>query len=120
MNRKVVKALALTGLISLSTTVGASLGLKAQVRFELPSHITTIGAAADWFLEPHGYELLLSGTAPIEARAIAVQSLPPTLPHGRVMSVEDALLAITTSSQAVIVDVNNRLVSFELHRGGVQ
>lgn len=119
MKNFLIIALASTWLFS-SSAIASSAGLKAQVRFELPSHITTVAQAADWFLEPHGYRLALGGHAPREASAIALQPLPAALPNGRVMSIEDALLAITLEDQAVVIDTQNKLVSFELYTGGVQ
>ncbi|MEM7083748.1 MAG: hypothetical protein AAF465_13540 [Pseudomonadota bacterium] len=119
MKNFLIIALASTWLIS-SSAFASSAGLKAQVRFELPSHITTVAQAADWFLEPHGYRLALGGNAPREASAIALQSLPAALPNGRVMTIEDALLAITLDDQAVVIDNEHKLVSFELFLGGAQ
>ncbi len=112
-------ALAFTLLFS-SSAFASSAGLKAQVRFMLPPHVNTVAQAAAWLLEPHGYRLLLTDNAPREASAIALQSLPAGLPKGRVMSIEDALLAITTSDQAVVIDNEHQLVSFELYQGGAQ
>ena len=113
-------ALAFMWLLS-SSAFASSAGLKAQVRFELPPNAKTVAQAASWLLEPHGYRLVLSGaTAPREASAIALQPLPAGLPKGRVMTIEEALLAITESDQAVVIDNDNQLVSFELIQGGTQ
>ncbi len=119
MKKYIFLSLALTCLFT-STAFAASTGLKAQVRFDLPRNVKTVSQAAMWFLEPHGYRLALGGVAPQEAIAIALQPLPNTLPNGRVMTIEAALLAITQNNQAVVIDNNHKLVSFEIYIGGVQ
>lgn len=86
--------------------------LKAQLRFELPAEITTIGASALYFLEPHGYTLALGAHTPPESRSIVIEPLPAPLPWGRVMSIEDALLVITRDHHRVVIDHANKLVSF--------
>lgn len=83
--------------------------LESQVRFYLPSDIKTIREAAVYFLSTHQYRLIEKD--PI-ARAIAQRPIPAGMPMGKIMTIEEALLGITSEDEAVIIDTKNRLVTF--------
>lgn len=87
-------------------------GLKTQVRFVLPSDINTIHQAANYFIEPHGYKIQFAGTAPAQARMIAVRNINVNQPNGEIMNVETALLKLLNDDEILIIDTNNKLVSF--------
>lgn len=99
----------------ITTVHSGSSALGKHLRFDLPTDVNTIGEAATFFLEPHGYELKLRPPAPREAVGIAFSPIARMMPNGRVMSLIDALLVIAPDDCAVVIDTNNKLVSFEFY-----
>lgn len=83
--------------------------LKSQMRFILPAEVTTVGEAAQFFLDTHQYRLLEKSD---EARRIANKSLPAGLPYEGLMTIEEALLELTSDDDAILIDTRNRLVTF--------
>lgn len=86
--------------------------LKVQARFVLPQDIKTVEQAARYFIEPYGYAVQYRGSSPSEARLIGQTALGPGLPKGKIMSVETALLKLLDDDEMLIIDNDNRLISF--------
>lgn len=86
--------------------------LKLQVRFNLEEGTSTIHKAAQYFIEPHGYRVQYVGSAPSEAIAIASKQLPINLPYGKLLTIESALLELLHTDQKLIIDTQNKLISF--------
>jgi|GEM_PF-2624873 len=95
-------------LILFSASANAGYDLKTQLRFYLPPSIQTVGAAVNYFITPHKYQVVKSD----KVERILGRSLPRGLPYGSVLTVEQALLAVTETDEAVIIDRQNQLISF--------
>ena len=104
--------LALLIFFSSAACYAADAPLKYQVRTHLPSSITNVGEAANYFISPHGYKITVIGSAPIESYSIVRQDVPASFPKGSVKSIEVALLSLLRPSQILIIDNNSKLISF--------
>lgn len=86
--------------------------LRMQTRMQWPAHIDTIGEAARYVLAPTGYRLITTPPAPREAAAITARAISPQATQLRTLPIDEALLAITGPGTKLIVDTQNKLVSF--------
>lgn len=103
-------------LFVLSSQANAKNPLKRQVRFVLPNGVDTVAEATHYFIEPHGFKLYFGENAPRLSKRIASSRLQRSLPTGRVMTIENAILSLLPENQALIVDLENKLVSFNYTR----
>lgn len=100
----------LFALLALSFGVQADVNyLESQVRTTLPSEVKTIRQAATYFLKPHSYRLIEKNQ---DARLIGNRPVPVSFASGQVVTVEEALLGLSNASEAVVIDIENRLVMF--------
>ena len=83
--------------------------LESQIRFQLPGEIKTVRQATLFFLASHQYKFIERDQI---ARSIASRRLPSGLVTGGIMTIEDALLRITSEDDAVVIDTKNRMVTF--------
>ncbi|MBZ0099135.1 MAG: hypothetical protein K8F30_08625 [Taibaiella sp.] len=88
--------------------------LKLQTRVILPAGVATVADAANYFISPHQFKIMVAGGAPSEAVMIANSPIPDTTPIGSIMSVEQALLSLLRQDQVLIIDTEARLISFGL------
>ena len=85
--------------------------LNAQVRFSLPDSVDTVGQALTYFLAPSQYRLTTLPPASPKAREGLHSALPFPLPIQRVLTVKQALLAVTPEAWGLVIDRENKLVS---------
>lgn len=86
--------------------------LRIQTRMQWPSHVDTIGEAARYVLAPTGYQLVTMPPAPREAVAITTRPISPQAIQFRTLPIDEALLAIAGPGIKLVVDTQNKLVSF--------
>ncbi len=85
--------------------------LNAQVRVVFPAEVETVGEAFAFLLTPSGYAMTTQPPASPAARAGFRAPLPVPLPHEAVLTINQALLAVTPENWAVVIDHPNKLVS---------
>lgn len=90
------------------------LRLKVVMRF--PPNIKTIQHATQYLLETANYKLALSPTNPEETRMILSRKLLPQDRDGSLKAIEDALLQISGDDTVLIIDRENKMLSFEFHK----
>ena len=88
------------------------LRLKMVMRF--PSNVKTIQQATQYMLETVDYKLTLSPLNPEETRKILSRPLLPQDRIGGLQTIEDGLLQISGDDTVLIIDRENKLISFEL------
>lgn len=97
-------------LMALSFSANAEVNyLESQVRTTLPADVKTIRQAAHYFLKPHSYRLVERNQ---DSRLIGGRPVPVSFAAGQVVTIEEALLGLADASEAVVVDIDNRLVMF--------
>ena len=89
--------------------------LHLGTRLSFDPAIRTVKQAVEWVLRPTSYKLVIQHPAPFDALEIAKSPISPlaTQQLGRVVSIEEALLLIIGGDNRLVVDPDNRLVSFE-------
>lgn len=87
--------------------------LNAQVRFSLPESVETVGQALAYFLAPSDYHVTTLPPASPKAREALRAALPFPLPIQRVLTVKEALLAVTPEVWGLVIDRENKLISLE-------
>ncbi|WP_282611041.1 hypothetical protein [Pelagibius sp. Alg239-R121] len=94
-------------------------GLNMLTRLKIPEDYKTVGQAAAWLLRPTGYLLVVDcpGCAP-EAVRLADDPISPLAVRPELTSVTRALLLVLGSDGRLIVDHENRLVSFGFFERG--
>jgi hypothetical protein len=85
--------------------------LNAQVRFSLPDSVETVGQALTYFLAPSQYRLTTLPPASPKAREGLRAALPFPLPIQRVLTVKEALLAVTPEAWSLVIDRENKLIA---------
>lgn len=85
--------------------------LNAQVRFSLPETVETVGQALAYFLAPSQYHITTLPPASPRAVEGLQASLPFPLPIQRVLTVKEALLAVTPEAWGLVIDRENKLIS---------
>lgn len=110
-----------TIILSLAAIVMSSLAwsanpLRRQARTIFPENIVTVGEAASYVLAPLGYQLLVDFPAPPESAWIAKLDVPAVImSRDVIMPIEDMLLGMIGTTNALVVDHEHRLVSFAKH-----
>lgn len=85
--------------------------LNAQVRFSLPDSVNTVGEAFVYFLASSHYQVTILPPASPRAREGFRASLPFPLPVQQVLTVKQALLAVTPETWGLVIDRENQLIS---------
>lgn len=85
--------------------------LNAQVRFSLPESVDTVGQAFVYFLAPYGYHLTTLPPASPRASEGLRAPLPFPLPIQQVLTVKEALLAVTPEAWGLVIDRDHKLLS---------
>ena len=85
--------------------------LNAQVRFSLPDSVDTVGQAFVYFLAPYGYHLTTLPPASPKAVEGLREPLPFPLPIQQVLTVKEALLAVTPPGWGLVIDRDSKLIS---------
>ena len=85
--------------------------LNAQVRFSLPDSVDTVGQAFVYFLAPYDYHLTTLPPASPKAGEGLREPLPFPLPIQQVLTVKEALLAVTPPAWGLVIDRDNKLIS---------
>ena len=94
-----------------ATPSGATFNpLRLGTRMNFAPNIETVAQASTWLLQPTGYRLHIKSTV---ARRIAAQPMSPLALPPRYTTIEDALLYVLGGNNRLVVDHDNRLVSFE-------
>ncbi len=83
----------------------------AQVRFSLPDRVKTVGQALAYFLAPSQYHLTTLPPASPKAGEGLRAGLPFPLPIQQVLTVKEALLAVTPESWILVIDREHKLIS---------
>lgn len=97
-------------LLAVTLPVAAEVNyLESEIRFVLPPGAKTIQQAASYFLEPHQYRLLSSDPVAV---SIMSRPIPASAPTGGLMTIEEALLGLVEPTEAVVIDTDHRLVTF--------
>lgn len=100
--------------ISHSSEVGfATLPLTVPVRTWELRDFSTVGGLADFLLHRVGYELALNYPAPESALAISRRPINPGIFAHEILTIEDILIHAIGPNNKLIVDVRNKLVSFD-------
>jgi|TARA_R100001369_G_scaffold82878_2_gene114782 hypothetical protein len=99
---------------SLGEPVGyAALPLSVPVRTYELQGFSNVGDLTSYLLARVGYSLVVSSPAPVEASRIAGRPINPAIYKNNVLTIEAILVAAIGRDNKLIVDVANRLVSFE-------
>ena len=98
---------------ALAGSVHAFDAMRIQIRTVLPSEITTVGAAAQYYAEVTGYRLTTAFPAPPESSKIANDQVSPLAFTDKVLAVEDAILALLREPYVLVIDHEHKLFSFE-------
>ncbi len=85
--------------------------LNAQVRFSLPESVETVGQAFVYFLAPSQYHITTLPPASPKAKEGLRAALPFPLPVQKVLTVKEALLAVTPEAWVLVIDRENKLIS---------
>lgn len=86
--------------------------LDVYVRTLYPPEVKTVREAATYLLESTDYRLITTFPAPTESREMADATIPPLARLPRTMSITDALLVLIGPDNWLVVDRENKLVSF--------
>lgn len=90
--------------------------LRLKVVMQFPPNVKTIQHATQYLLETANYKLAISPTHPEETRLILSRPLLPQDRDGSLKAIEDALLQISGEDTVLIIDRENKMLSFELHK----
>ncbi|EOU1356180.1 hypothetical protein AO946_26450 [Pseudomonas aeruginosa] len=86
--------------------------LSLYARTVYPEDVKTVGDAARYLLEPTGYQLVVVYPAPKDAVDIYQRKIPPIAKIHRTMPIIDALQILIGNDNWIVVDRNNKLISF--------
>ncbi|HAS6111701.1 TPA: hypothetical protein I7139_21425 [Vibrio vulnificus] len=86
--------------------------LQVSVRTIYPPELSTISQAVDWLIEPLGYYVITDYPAPESAKMLLAQPIPPAAKMHRTMPVLHALQLLIGEDNTIIVDKQNRLITF--------
>jgi len=95
----------------------AVLPLTAPVRTWELRDFSTVGSLADYLLHRVGYSLALAYPAPAQALDVARRPVNPGIYTHDVLTIEDILIYAIGPNNKLIIDVKNKLVSFEPVQG---
>lgn len=98
-----------------------NLGLESRIRLDIPKDKITVIDGVNHVIAGLGYSVeLYCGGCPTEAPRIAYDPISPLAfaKPGEITTVERALIAILGSDARIVVDHNDRLISFEHRDGG--
>ena len=91
----------------------ATLPLTVPVRTWELKGFSTVGGLAEYLLSRVGYRLTISDPAPQSSRQIANLPINPAIYGREVMSIEEIIAYAIGPNNKLIIDVPNRLVSFD-------
>lgn len=86
--------------------------LNVYMRTAYPPEAKTVSDAAEFLLEPTGYELKLDAPAPRDAQELASQPITPIARLHRTMTIIDALLVLVGTEHYLVIDREHKLISF--------
>ncbi|WP_263147653.1 hypothetical protein [Pseudomonas sp. RIT-PI-AD] len=86
--------------------------LSLYARTVYPEDVKTVGDAARYLLEPTGYQLVVVYPAPKDASNIYKRKIPPIAKVHRTMPIIDALQILIGNDNWIVIDRNNKLISF--------
>lgn len=87
--------------------------LNRQIRMNLPHGIKHVDQAVLYVLRATPYKLALGYPASGSASIIAMQPVSPEAFEGSVMTIADALLILIGEDNQLLIDADNKLISFE-------
>lgn len=90
--------------------------LRLKVVMSFPPNVKTIQQATQYLLETANYKLALSPTHAEETRLILSRPLLPQDRDGSLKAIEDALLQISGDDTVLIIDRENKMLSFEFYK----
>lgn len=85
--------------------------LRLSIRTNYPTELTTVGQGIQWLLEATDYQLVLRTPAPSDAISLASKPIPPMARLVRIMSIEDAMLALIGTENYLVIDRQHKLIS---------
>lgn len=88
--------------------------LRLKVIMRFPANVKTIQQATQYMLETVDYKLTLNPLDPEETKKILSRPLMAHDRNGSMQTIEDGLLQISGDDTVLIIDRNNKLISFEL------
>ncbi|ENZ3603409.1 MULTISPECIES: hypothetical protein [Pseudomonas] len=86
--------------------------LSLYARTVYPEDVKTVGDAARYLLEPTGYQLVVVYPAPKDAVDMYQRKIPPIAKIHRTMPIIDALQILIGNDNWIVIDRNNKLISF--------
>lgn len=86
--------------------------LEVKVRTSFPKDATTVSDAVAYILEPIGYELTIYNQYTPSAENIAKKPITPINREVRTMAIYDAIQSLIGVNNIILVDHENKLISF--------
>ncbi|MGP4944087.1 hypothetical protein [Pseudoalteromonas nigrifaciens] len=99
-------------LILLSFNSLALDSLELKVRTSFPQDAKKVSDAVEYILEPIGYELTIFNQYTPKAASIANKPITPMNKEVRTMAIYDAIQSLIGVNNAILVDHENKLISF--------
>ncbi|WP_395398706.1 hypothetical protein ACHMW6_00135 (plasmid) [Pseudoduganella sp. UC29_106] len=87
--------------------------LRLRVVMQFPPNVTTVQQAAQYLLETAQYKLVLSPANPNDTRRILTRPLLGQDKDGSLQTIEDALLIVGGDDTVLVIDRENRMITFE-------
>jgi len=100
-------------LVGIAGAANAYNPMRTPVRLSFPQELKTAGAAAQYLMEPLGYQLKVLPPAAPEALQIARTGISPLARTGAVVPLEEALLLLVGNKNRVVIDHEHHLFTFE-------
>lgn len=92
--------------------------LKQGVILNLPPQVISVKIAANYFLAPTGYTLVIPDTNPQQTANIISRSPSPIVSDGSFVSVDKALILLAGNDVDLVVDHLHKYVTYEMHNKG--
>jgi len=106
------KALFLISALSMSFGSSALDALDLKTRTNYPKEMKTVYEAVKYVLEPIEYELVIISEYAPDAYKISAKPITPMARTARTMTIYDAIQALIGVENTIVVDHENKLVSF--------
>ncbi len=90
--------------------------LQVMITVSIPDEITSIGETIAYLLKRSGYQLMQPVAMQIELTSFFLKRLPDVHRHIGPMTLEDALIILTSPAFKLNIDPVRRLISYELDK----
>jgi hypothetical protein len=88
--------------------------LKEMVVLSFPENLHTVKQAAEYFLAPAGYNLVISSSQSRATADILLRQVSSQIRNGQVTTIEKALLLAAGDDVNLVVDHEHKFVTYEL------